>query len=142
MEARLRVRVAFLAIMTALASPSWAAAQLPFELTAEDLQRVDTSELRWVGLRTYVGGAEGSLVLDAQKVELRVCRAAAVVGLARMRVHYLEAREREPVTLRLAVRCGLSYRASLEYDGVILRLEVRDLSSAELVYQGRSRGLP
>ncbi len=128
--------------MTALASPSQTAAQLPFDLTAEDLLQVDTVELRWVGLRTYVGGAEGSLAYDAPTIELGLCRAVAVVGLARMRVHYRNERGTEPVTLRLAVRCGLSYRASLEYDGVMLRLEVRHRSSGELVYQGRRRGLP
>ncbi len=141
-EVRLRGLGAFLAVVTALASPSSTAAQLPFDLTPEDLLQADTAGLRWVGLRTYVGGAEGSLAYDAQTVELALCRAVAVVGLARMRVHYRAVRESEPVTLRLAVRCGLSYRAGLEYDGVMLRLEVRELTSGELVYQARRRGLP
>ncbi len=125
-----------------MASPSTASAQLPFDITTEDLVQVDTAGLRWLGLRTYVGGAEGSLAYGSGKVELEVCRAAAVVGIVRMRIHYREIRGGEPVTLRLAVRCGPSYRASLEYDGVMLRLEMRDLARGELVYQGRRRGLP
>ncbi len=141
MGVRLRAVFVFLAVATVPASPSTTAAQLPFDIKATDLIQVDTAALRWLGIRTYVGGAEGSLVYSSGKVELEVCRAAAVVGVARIRVHHRELRGSEPVTLRLAVRCGDSYRASMEYDGVILRLEVRDLSRGELVYQGRRRGL-
>lgn len=142
MGVRLRAVLVFLAIATVPASPSTTAAQLPFDITATDLIQVDTAALRWLGIRTYVGGAEGSLAYGSGKVEPGVCRAAAIVGVARLRAHYRELRGGEPVTLRLAVRCGDSYRASMEYDGVILRLEVRDLSRGERVYQGRRRGLP
>ncbi len=142
MGIRLRGFIAFSAIVTAWASPARAAAQLPFDLTAEDLLQVDTAGLSWQGLRTYVGGAEGSLAYGSGEVELGVCRAVAVIGIVRMRAHYRSLRDREPVTLRLAVRCGASHRATLEFDGVTLRLEVRDSSRGDLVYQGRRRGLP
>jgi hypothetical protein len=61
--------------------------------------------------------------------------------LIRLRNLYRREHEREPVTLQLTVRCP-AYRAVLGYDGVVARLELRDVATGELVYQGRRRGFP
>ncbi len=134
--------MAFLAVAALLLVPMRAAAQLPFDLTQENLLSVDTTVLRWAAVRTYVGGAEASLVYGEGAVDPGVCRAVAALAVGRLRSHYRRLRESEPVSLHLAVRCGRSHRASLQYDGVMARLEVRDASTGHLVYRGRRRGLP
>ncbi len=142
MKARAWGFFAFLAVAALLAAPTRVAAQLPFDLSTEEVLSVDTTALRWLSVRTYLGGAEASLAYGDGAVDPGVCRAVTAVGVVRLRSHYRRLRESEPVSLHLAVRCGRSHSASLRYDGVMVRLEVRDAGTGRLVYQGRRRGLP
>jgi hypothetical protein len=126
-------------IVLCLSEP--AAAQLPFDIDQEDLQAVDTTAMRWSNVRTHTGGVEGELSYRVLEVSDGECKAAALLGGIRLRNLYRREHEREPVTLQLTVRCP-AYRAVLGYDGVVARLELRDVATGELVYQGRRRGFP
>lgn len=131
-----------IALSGVLQSPIEALAQLPFDLTEQDVVAVDSSAIRWADVKTYMGGAEAQLHYEVEEPLEGECRAAALMGLLRLRDHYVGKTEESPVTLRLAFRCGAAYRGNVEYDGLIVRVEQRDLSGGQLVYQGRRRGLP
>ncbi len=119
-----------------------AAAQLPFDITPEDVSAIDTTLVQWTGLRTWVGGVEGELRYGASEVAEGECKALALLGLVKLRNYYQRQREESPVTLRLTLRCGTAYRGSLAYDGVVVRLDLYDRTTGARVYQGRHRGLP
>jgi hypothetical protein len=135
------IKTATLTALIVVCLPETTAAQLPFDILEEDLQAVDTTAMRWSNVRTHTGGVEGELAYRVLEVSEGGCKAVAFLGGVRLRNLYLRARERELVTLRLTVRCP-GYRAVLDYDGVVARLEVRDVATGELVYQGRKRGFP
>jgi hypothetical protein len=135
------IKTATVTALIALCLSEPAAAQLPFDITQEDLQAVDTTAMRWSNVRTHTGGVEGELSYRGLEVSDGECRAAALLGGIRLRNLYRRENQKEPVTLQLTVRCP-TYRAVLEYDGVVARLELRDVATGDLVYQGRRRGFP
>jgi hypothetical protein len=104
--------------------------------------RVDTAAARWVTVRAYVGGAEAELSYSAVEATPGECRAAAVLGMLQLRQYYLRQRASAPVSMRITFRCGTLYRGGIEYDGLVLRLELRDGATGALIYQGRRRGFP
>lgn len=136
------IRIATLTALIVLYPLVPAVAQLPFDIGQEDVQAVDTTAMRWSNVRTHAGGVEGELAYRVLEVSDGVCKAVALLGGLRLRNLYRREHEREPVTLRLSVRCGPTYGATLDFDGVVARLEVRDVATGELVYQGRKRGYP
>ncbi|UCF20370.1 MAG: hypothetical protein JSU87_02900 [Gemmatimonadota bacterium] len=142
MKRQFRVFVWLTAALLAAGTPRGALAQLPFDLLPEELLQVDTAAVRWSNLRSFVGGAEVDLYYATETVETGECKAVALLGLLRLRDHYRRQRETEPVSLRLRLRCARLFNGLLEYDGVSVRLELRDESSGALVYRGRHRGLP
>ncbi len=117
------------------------AAQLAFDILQEDLQAIDTTAMRWSNVRTHSGGVEGELSYRVLEVSEGECKAAALLGGLRLRNHYRREKQKDPVTLQLTVRCP-GYRAILDYDGVVARLELRDVATGALVYRGRKRGFP
>ncbi len=141
MNERSWTKTATLTALIVLCLSEPAAAQLPFDIDQEDLQAVDTTAMRWSNVRTHTGGVEGELSYRVLEVSDGECKAAALLGGIRLRNLYRREHEREPVTLQLTVRCP-AYRAVLGYDGVVARLELRDVATGELVYQGRRRGFP
>ncbi len=136
------VQLVVLAISALIQSPAQSTDELPFELTREDVRSVDTSAIRWTTLRTFVGGAEAEFLYENREVTPEECRAAALIGAARLRTHYRVERQDEPVSLRMGFQCGMIYTGVLRYDGVNSHLEVREVASGELIYRGRQRGLP
>ena len=141
MNERSWIKTATLTALMVLCLSGPAAAQLPFDIAQEDLQAVDTTAMRWSNVRTHTGGVEGELSYRVLEVSDGECKAAALLGGIRLRNLYRREHEREPVTLQLTVRCP-AYRAVLDYDGVVARLELRDAATGGLVYQGRKRGFP
>lgn len=119
-----------------------AEAQLPFDLTREDVAEADTAAMRWSRLATFVGGAEGSLRYLDEEVSEGECRAVAYLAFLRLRNYYTQRREEAPVALRLGFRCGVPYRGTIEYDGIAVRLELRDHASGRILYRGSIRGPP
>ena len=138
------VRTAFPAILVVAAAfiPGTVKAQLPFEITRGSLSKVDTASLAWRSLKTSVGGVEGELFYSAADPSLDECKATALLGGSRMRIHYARMTGEEPLTLRLDLHCGKRYEALLRFDGVVLELELRQPVTGAIVYQGRYRGLP
>ncbi len=136
------IRAAALAAVGALSLSNPATAQLPFDITQDDLQAVDTTALHWTSVQTYVGGVDGELRYRDPEVAEGECRAVALLGLLRLRNHYRRERGEAPVAIRLALRCAATYLGNLRYDGVVVQLELRDAATGELVYRGRRRGLP
>jgi hypothetical protein len=123
-------------------SPATARAQLPFEVTRSDLAKVDTLQLRWPSLRASVGGVSGALQYAVEDPEEAECRAVAVLGMLRLRNHYLMQYGERPVTLKLQLRCGPVYHGRVEYDGINTRFELREGPIGRVVYRGQVRGLP
>jgi hypothetical protein len=121
--------------------PATTAAQLPFDILQENLQAVDTTAMRWSNVRTHTGGVEGELGYRVLEVSEGACKAVALLGGLQLRNLYRREHQKDPVTLQLTVRCP-GYRAALNYDGLVARLELRDVTTGDLVYQGRSRGFP
>lgn len=125
--------------------PAQTASELPFDLTERDIAQLDPSAISWSKERTFVGGVEGELHYDRNNphlAESAECRAAALVGLLRLRNLYVRERDETPVSIHLGFRCRSVYGGTLTYDGVVMRLELRDHTSGRLIYQGRARGLP
>jgi hypothetical protein len=141
-NARTWLKTATLTAVVPLCLGDPAAAQLPFEISLEDLQAVDTTAMRWTDVRSHIGGVEGEFSYRDPEVTEGECKAVVFLGGLRLRNLYRRERQEEPVTLRLTARCGAAYRASLDYDGVVARLEVRDVATGEIVYQGRKRAFP
>ncbi len=129
-------------VLATLAVPARASAQLPFDLTREDFEAADTSALRWVRLSTFVGGAEGELRYLAEEVEEGECKAVAYLGLLQLRNYYARREGEAPVSLRMSLRCGARYEADVRYDGIAVRLELRDRATRQVVYRGSKRGPP
>lgn len=123
-----------------LAGP--ATAQLPFDVTREDLASVETGDIVWTGLRDFVGGVDGELEYRREEVSEGECRAVVLTAARRLRILYATEHGEQPVTLRLAARCGARYEARLSYDGLVAFLELRDPAGGTIVYRGRHRGLP
>jgi hypothetical protein len=141
-NARSCMLTAAIAALSAIGLPARAAAQLPFDLTQDDLSAVDTTAIRWTNFSTYVGGVEGDLRYTGDEATPGECKAVALLGAVRLRNFYRREQQDDPVTMRLGYRCGALYEGSLRYDGVVVRLELRDRSTGELLYQGRRRGPP
>lgn len=141
MKQRSRIKTTLLTALIAFCLPKTTAAQLPFDIVQEDLQAVDTTAMRWSSVRTHSGGVEGELSYRVREVSDGACKAVALVAGLRLRNLYRQETDNDPVTVRLAVRCP-GYRAVLDYDGVVTRLELRDFTTGELVYRGRKRGFP
>ena len=108
----------------------------------DEILLVDTAAVSWSNLRTFVGGAEAEIRYSNEAAEIGECKAVALLGLLQLRNYYERQRETEPISLRLRFHFASGYRGYLQYDGVSVRLELRDGLSGELVYQGRHRGLP
>ncbi|NIN72305.1 MAG: hypothetical protein GTO46_10400 [Gemmatimonadetes bacterium] len=141
MNERSWITTATLTALILVCLPETTAAQLPFDILEEDLQAVDTTAMHWSNVRTHTGGVEGELAYRVLEVSEGGCKAVALLGGVRLRNLYLRESQRDPVTLQLTVRCP-GYRALLDYDGVVARLELRDVATGGLVYQGRNRGFP
>lgn len=133
-------RTLVLVAAAALWNPTRATAQLPFDLTEEDLRGVEAAGPHFTSVRTYVGGAEAELRYSAEEATAGECRAAALLGTLRLRRRYQDQRGEAPVSLRMAFRCGTAYRGEVVFDGLVVRLELRDGSSGSLIYRGRWRG--
>lgn len=123
-------------------SVSAATAQLPFDVTGEDLASIEAGAMAWTELRDFVGGVDGELEYRREEVGQGECRAVAVAGTRRLRRLYTTEHGEPPLTLRLAVRCGARYEARLTYDGLVALLEIRGSARGDIVYRGRHRGLP
>jgi hypothetical protein len=130
------------AAAAALAAPAHAAAQLPFDLTEADLSRVDTAAVRWIAVRTYVGGAEAALSYASDDVTPGECKAAAVLALLRLYRHYQARQEEPPVSMQMSFTCGGLYEGDVDYDGLVVRLVLRDDTTGALIYEGRWRRFP
>ncbi|UCC83155.1 MAG: hypothetical protein JSW46_19750 [Gemmatimonadota bacterium] len=141
MNERSWIKTATLTALIVLCLPETTAAQIPFEILQEDLQAVDTTAMRWSNVRMHTGGVEGELSYRVLEVSEGGCKAVALLGGLRLRNLYRRENQKDPVTLQLTARCP-GYRAVLDYDGVVARLELRDGATGRLVYQGRTRGFP
>lgn len=126
----------------ALQGPSQSRGEPAFDLTRHDLLSVDTTAIRWTELRMYVGGVEAEFLYGIRDVAPEECRAAALIGMVRLRNYYRQEQGSEPVTLRMDFQCGLLYRGGVRYDGVYARMEVRDVETGEPLYKGDRLGLP
>lgn len=133
--------VALLAAAGPVAAQVGAGGSQPFGVTHEDLLQVRLDVMRWTALDTYVGGISATLQYQRDDPTDGECRAAVLVGVARLHKRYTDERGSEPVTLRLGFSCGASYDGELRYDGVNTYLRVRDIESGDVVYEGRERGL-
>lgn len=131
-----------LAPLFLLQLPTQSTGQLSFGVTQEDLQHIDAAAIRWTTLRTFVGGVEAELLYNAEAVTAVECRAVALLGVLQLRNHYVRQRKAAPVAMRMDFRCGTLYDGRFRYNGVIARLEIRDGSTGDLIYEGRRRGLP
>ena len=141
MSSRRFVQLACL-VLTVCGLPGLAAAQLPFEITVDDLLAVDSTAVRWTSLQTYVGGVRGELSYHDRDTSDGECKAVAVLAAANLLDRYEREHGDEPASIRVNFRCGTSYNGMIDYDGVIVRLDLWDAASGLLVYRGRKRGLP
>lgn len=142
MNARPGLVTALIVGAVLLASPSRTLAQLPFDVAPEHLLQIDTAAIQWTGLSSYVGGVEATLRYRASAVTLDDCKAVAFLAILRLRNYYQRERGGALVSMRLGLECASLYRGSIDYDGVTVRLSLRERSSGDLVYQGRHHGLP
>jgi hypothetical protein len=126
--------------------PAGAAAQgqeLPFDLTQADLVAVDTAAFNWKVARASVGGVEGEfLYAGAEPPTEGECRAAALMGMLRLRNYYRSQNQDELISIRMNFRCAALYGGLLEYDGVVLTLEIKDAATGDVLYRKSRRGLP
>lgn len=113
----------------------------PFQVTAEDLALVQTDSVRWLAVRSFVGGMEGRVAYLRREPAPGECRAVALLAAGRLRNRYQTDRETPPVRLQLDFRCGERYEGTLRYDGVNVHLEQREPGKPGFVYRGRARGL-
>jgi hypothetical protein len=111
-------------------------------LTRQNLLAVDTAAIRWTTLGTYVGGVDAEFLYRTLEVTPEECRAAALIGMVRLRNYYRQKQGDEPVTMRMDFQCGMAYKGGLRYNGVNAELEIRDVASGEQIYLKRRRGLP
>lgn len=125
-----------------IGAPTRAAAQLPFELTGDDLATVDTSAIVWTRLTTHIGGLEGNVRYQKQEPALEECKAVALLTGVRMQRQYVRKHEEEPVSLRLDLVCGDDVSGLLRYDGLMLSLVIREEITGAVLYDGRRRGFP
>lgn len=123
-------------------APGRASAQLPFDITRDDLLAVDPGSLVWTRLTTHVGGIEGEARYNRAPTSLAVCKAAAIMAGVRMQRQYVRSNGEEPISLQLHLVCAGEIRGVLRYDGLALRLEMVDVRNGTLLYQGRANGFP
>ncbi len=136
--------VAFIGISVS-AVPAFAqdaARDLPFDVTRGALVSLDTTLIQWTELRLHVGGVEGELFYRPIDVTAEECRAAALLGMVRLRNLYRQRNGKLPVVLRMGLLCGRAFRGALDYDGLNTRLRILDIESGDIVYEGREAGLP
>ncbi|NIR46021.1 MAG: hypothetical protein GWN99_16465 [Gemmatimonadetes bacterium] len=142
MNGRLRLKALALIAPILLFEPAAARAQLPFDVTQDDLAAVDTARFSWPSLGTSMGGPSGELDYLVEVSSEAECRAVGLLGMLRLRNYYMKRFDKRPVVLNLRVRCGPRYRGHIEYDGITTSFELREGPGGRVVYQGRVRGLP
>ncbi len=142
MNPRTYMRATLFAALAMVLAAGETSAQLPFDVTQDDLLAVDSTAFRWTALRASVGAVEGELSYVVEEVMPEVCRAVALYGMLRLRNYYMREEGGVPVSMRMNTRCGPDYVGVLEYDGVYVHLKLLDRRTNDLVYQGRYRGLP
>lgn len=138
------MRIAFLALLLS-GSPVFAQAdarKLPFDVSASEFARVDTTRMEWKLVRSYAGGVDAELLYAPPELTADGCRAASVLGMTRVVNTYRRQRGGQPVVLRLSVRCARAYRGNVDYDGLNTKLRITDLATGAVLYSGSEPGLP